>query len=461
MPRLRVLLLLGAALASSGCATRGSLVLSCPDLQPRAVEVSALDRSINCNAPGQTECLPGVAALDGPKALPARDFADDMASDIAAALADSPAVDAKAGAALPAAPAPRADVLLLSGGGQWGAYGAGLLQGLHGSGSPQDPVPRYGTLTGISTGTMQGLFIAGHRGGYSRAYDEMVRHYQPRRESEIVDRSPNWSAVIKGSVSGLKPLKALIETALDTPDTANLTLLEAIGRSDAPFYAGFVDFGANRLMTADMRRLARLPRSEARACVTAVALASAAIPMRFQQVRIRHREGKQTVDRTYADGGLVRSVFMARIASALEEGTQRAAAARGIHDVSTPTLFVLRNGPTFVEEARRRARLDGRNINAIAAVEETISSLVNRMEQDAIIGLRIDHPAGPIRFSTANGHDRFRWQPVDGPPQTGCTRRFDGTQFDPDFMRCLVAYGRLRAAEGPWSDLPEALSARK
>lgn len=48
------------------------------------------------------------------------------------------------------------DVLLLSGGGQMGAYGAGFLRGWHSRSS--EPMPRFDLVTGVSTGALQAPF---------------------------------------------------------------------------------------------------------------------------------------------------------------------------------------------------------------------------------------------------------------------------------------------------------------
>jgi predicted acylesterase/phospholipase RssA len=471
---LRAALIAGAAVTVSGCASRGSLVFDCPDLRPRPVAVTGLDAALNCDAPGRPACRLGDV-LESQTAAPA-DFADDLANAIAAA---PQSLDAAQRA--PRTPESQArghtDVLLLSGGGQWGAYGAGLLSRLNerGPAHPDNPIDRVAAVTSISTGTMQALYVAGHHGGFTDAFPELLKRYQPSRESEIVDRDWAGLALIKGSIAGLKPLQRMVEAALDETSAAagggRVSLLEAIARSPVPSYAGFVDFGANQLMTVDMRRLAAMKDNDgrasgrtARACITAVALASSAIPMRFQQIRIRHLDGGATVDRTYVDGGVNRGVFLARIADGMKRGSaMRVKPTQGapLDPGAPPTLYVLRNGPTHVEVESRRQKLDGRSYGAVTAVEETISAMVNRMEQDAIVGLRIDLPNGPVRFTTANGYDRFVWTEDSRPPQTGCQRKTDGTMFDPDFMRCLIAYGKATAIRGPWRDLPAAGSSTK
>ena len=54
---------------------------------------------------------------------------------------------------------PDCNVLLLSGGGQWGAYGAGLFDTLSRHSPDELALPGIGVITGISTGSLQALML--------------------------------------------------------------------------------------------------------------------------------------------------------------------------------------------------------------------------------------------------------------------------------------------------------------
>ena len=58
-----------------------------------------------------------------------------------------------------AADRPDCDVLLLSGGGQWGAFGAGLFDTLSRNSGNELALPGIGVITGISTGSLQALML--------------------------------------------------------------------------------------------------------------------------------------------------------------------------------------------------------------------------------------------------------------------------------------------------------------
>lgn len=444
----RLALLAGTAATLAGCATRGSLVMDCPELNPKLVE-SRHDEVLNCDAPGRPACKAGSRTLS------AAANADGMATAIAAAIA--------------AGQDGKQNVLLLSGGGQWGAFGAGLLNELNDpSGNlvqPENPLLNLSVSTCISTGCFQQLFLSAHLGGYAGALEKMETLYKPESEKELVNRNSKYLAVITGSLAGFKPLRRAIDRELQATDSSGKTLLDAIANAPVPAYAGFVDFAANQLMQVDLRELARLrDKKEARTCLAAVTLASSAIPFNYQQVRIRHRDGSSqnapTVLRTYVDGGVSRGVFFDQAAKGAQQGYTESVAKRQqlkLSDAIAPTIYVVRNGPTYVEVDLRREQLDRNDYNALTAVENVVSSLVNRMEQDSITGLRVNYPNGPIKFVTANGFHQFQWESKT----KGCPRTDSETFFETRFMACLAAYGHYKARNGPWTDLPISEAASK
>ena len=96
---------------------------------------------------------------------------------------------------------PDCNVLLLSGGGQWGAYGAGLFDTLsRKSGGEELALPNIGVITGISTGSLQTMMLMvaldPKQSPEMRrfAIDRMLWGYSPEKESDVVDHTglPTW-----------------------------------------------------------------------------------------------------------------------------------------------------------------------------------------------------------------------------------------------------------------------------
>lgn len=418
MPGWKYGLVLIFALPLAACATSGAIDIACRDFDhpdPRyslrqKLPPSALEQQIQSGgaeaAIARTELDAGIEAAIRP-------------------VTDRPVIDRPV-ADRETAPRGR-HYLLLSGGGQWGAFGSQFLAERH----RQGQLPPFRIITGVSTGGLQALFLGV---GTDQAFDALVSAYTPDREADIVDRHPQWQAAIRGSIAGLKPLKRRIEQRL-CPDTARPCLIDALAQSGKQILIGFVEADSGSFYYVDAVRVARLPdRAQARACLTAAALASAAMPVFFQQVRINGV--------TYYDGGVRQSVFEGRIAEGI--GRAEASLARSGGSVPAGQLFVVRNGPTtLAPDAGANAAADALT-NALRA--EAI--IVNQLEVGSIAALRLERPRDPIFLLTAQGWDRH-----PDPAQAGavCHKTDPAAMFDMGFMACLRDFGKNRAqGASPW-----------
>ncbi|MCI4591951.1 patatin-like phospholipase family protein [Sphingobium sp. BYY-5] len=397
----------------TGCATRGMLTVDCKNFDNYRVKLgkTALENDIH-NLAQDSERLD----LDV--------FRADLAETSGDAL-DGTARDEA--------------ILLLSGGGQWGSYGANFLRTLH----EKNKLPDFRIITGVSTGGLQSLFLAV---GTDAAYQLMTDNYAPTRESEVVHRNPQLLAIVTGSMAGLKPLKKKIERSL-CPDLSQRCFMDAIAESGRHAYIGFVEAESGDFYFVDAVKLAAIKdREQARTCLTGAALASAAMPAFFQQVKV----GKKV----YYDGGVRQSVFEARINKAAEELTsERVDRYLSTHPIRPEALandrrkalfgsarlpiFVVRNGPTTAKIDEKANDTGNLVTNALRA--ETI--IVNQLEIISIAALRIENPVGPIYLTTADGYDQEIIRP-DGTKGPRCEKRDSNAMFEPQFMQCLARYGQ-------------------
>jgi hypothetical protein len=324
-------------------------------------------------------------------------------------------------------------VLLLSGGGQWGAFGAGLLTTLAADEAVDRPNPV--AITGVSTGALQMLFIG------AGLEDPDVRTalraaYSPLRESEIVNRGGKLMAVVTGSMSGLRPLRKRIETAL-CPDAALASgapcpMLERIAQSNVIMLAGFVEAQSGRFQFADVNGIAAAPDLDARTkrqCIAGAALASVAMPVFFQQVKV--------AGKTYFDGGVRQSVFATFVQREIQSQMEQL-------NGGLP-LLVLRNGPTDMDADEKA----NRKLNALDAALRAEAILVNQVEVGSVASLRLQVPTGHIGFASADGWRDETLDPTDpaSPTCLALKTADKNAQFAPSFMRCLMAYGDRRARE--------------
>lgn len=426
----RALLVAMMALVLGGCATRGALRIDCPNFANYIVKMprSRLVEDIQADAgTGRV----GVQAL---AADPRTRFSLEasLAAGARSAMRPKTLLATEAAIATP----PGDAVLLLSGGGQWGAFGVGFLDRLR-SAHPGD-FPRARTITGVSTGGLQALFLAV---GTDQAFAALRQAYAPQSESDIVNRNPQWQAVITGSIAGLAPLKRKVLAALciDGSPAKGCPLIDALASdASADAFIGFVDAESGDFYYAPIKMMARtLPKAEAQQCIAGAAIASAAMPVFFQQVKVG--------DRVYYDGGVRQSVFETMVAArAYAEGRAAVAMAQAQGAATPPpppSLYVVRNGPTVLTDDASPQK----GADALTAALRAEAIVVNQLEVQSIADLRLADPTGAIWLVTADGFDR---------PPGSCVKDPKDAMFSPSFMACLTRFGGARAdRSSPWRAL--------
>lgn len=464
MKSMRFVLLFATSVLVSGCATRGSINITCAKFAPYVLARSQLVADIQSDAVATISVdsdridapptMPTPAMP--PETVPPKTGLETISASVSAMVLD----DARRaqGVGPLAATKPRA-ILLLSGGGQWGAFGSGFLGELKRLGGDREV--DFGVITGVSTGGLQSLFVAIDS---PEAYEALRVAYSPKRENLIVNRNPKPLAIVTGSLAGLKPLRKKIEAALCAGGdlNTNCPLITSLAKSGRSVFIGFVKANTGEFMYADATAIAktgdasasREARKNAQQCLTGIALASAAMPVFFQQVRIN--------EETYYDGGVRLSVFEQNTVTGIDNGVKKARdelLAKGVpaslaaSAITIPDLYVVRNGPTVLLGADgkpgKNNEADG-SADALTAAFRAESIVVNQLEVGSIAQLRLAHPRGVIRLVTADGYGRAR----PGDPD-GCEKP-KGVMFDPHFMLCLQRFGRAKAGrQAPWIELSE------
>ena len=433
------------ALALGGCATRGSIAITCEGFNKwvKPLPVSRLVQDIQADAQIKIELYPAksVGGVESDKAQ----------GPLEASLAEMVRLQTGGTNALDGG---GDSLLLLSGGGQWGAFGASYLSTLAELGG--SPAPNVRILTGVSTGALQALFIAIDD---PAAYEALKRAYLPTSEKEIVNRNSPALAALTGSVAGLKPLQRRIEAALCAPaDRGKCALIDALAYSKRRVFVGFVEAGTGEFVYADVSAIALSglsssatdgQRENAKQCLTGVVLASAAMPVFFQRVTINNR--------TYYDGGVRQSVFEAGVTESLAAALARVKfereKQRDFRPVLSPSIYVVRNGPTQLLGENGDPDVDtsaDEKADALTAAFRAEAIVVNQLEVGSIAALRLSHPTGPINLATADGyHMDFPLNDGSGAFQKACVKKKKkkGIMFDPEFMLCLQAFGRSKALQ--------------
>ena len=316
------------------------------------------------------------------------------------------------------------DALILSGGGQWGAYGAGVIDGWRDHGRHPARV-----VTGISTGALQATFAYLE----GRHYDDLlVKAYSIDDERQLVIRHGSLFFLRHGSTADIAPAKDYIRARVGPLLDAVKTEYDITHRQ---LFVGAVDGLSGRFHTFDLTRMAsELSGAERLDCYSAALLASASVPVVFRQTTINHRP--------WLDGGLRRALFLPEMVQQI--GNAKAAAKA--HGTLVPTdgrVYAIKNGITEPQSVETLpAKL-------LPTVNRLRSIVFNQLEQDSIdIAGVYAHRAGLRYFTTsADGWRNY-------PPCKDAVAGEEDRIFDPAFMRCMIAFGRSRWEDGrsPWTE---------
>jgi predicted patatin/cPLA2 family phospholipase len=319
----------------------------------------------------------------------------------------------------PAPPAPPSyDILVLSAGGQYGAYGAGFLAGW---GERTDLTPNRGDIdmvTGVSTGAMMATYAylgASLEATVRAKYDQLLKEQYTTLHNEDVFRKRGLLELLwANSIYDTAPLRARIEQFITT-DVLQAVVTEH-ERSNRLLFVGAVNVDTGQFEYFDLVAIAQQAKPENLTCYRAAVLASAAIPAAFTPVFINNW--------MYVDGGARRHAFF------LE---QAAAALPGVGG----NLFGILHGDLTIPTART-----GNNL--IGVVSRTVSIGTDQLMLDS--AYYVDAKARRWHYSP-------NWTAAT---ETGC--KTEGSdQFDPDLGTCLWKAGYARATRDPhpWKSLSE------
>lgn len=358
---------------------------------------------------------------------------------------------------------PTPSVLLLSGGGQWGAFGAGFLERLQASQNPRDRIAPV-IITGVSTGAIQSLFVA------AGDYKGLLAAYTAHKEGEYVRMHKGLSPLWRGSRASMGPLRDLLMARLTGADGSTGLLDElaeklkargTLGHGQTRLFIGAVDAGSGKFVVFDIGRMIRdkMPRRDdpkfdtsyhqLAECVTAAALGSSSIPVNFGQTRVATRDGGWHV---LYDGGVRQSVFYqrwmrsSRLAQKAFVQQQSTDKKDGKEPPRPLPIYVLRNGPSIA-----RPGADGlQSPSLLSSAERGYSLIVNQTEVMSVCSLRLSDAQGPIYVQTADSI--FSDPRFDGGTATNKWPP-DGSFFDQTYMNALAQQGSRVAAEHPWLHL--------
>jgi len=310
-------------------------------------------------------------------------------------------------------PLPRAYLLAISGGGDNGAFGAGLIVGWTEAGTR----PEFKVVTGVSTGALTAPFAF-----LGPEYDDQLRQvYTTISADDIRERRSFLNALFGDGLSDTTPLWNLIRRYIDEQ------MLEAIAEEYSKgrlLLIATTNLDAQRSVIWNIGEIAKSGHPEALNLFRRILIASASIPGAFSPVMI----DVEANSKRHVDGGTVAQVFIYPPSIKIEKVTEAYGVGR------ERILYVIRN-----------ARLDPqwasveRSILAISA--RAIESLIHTQGVGDLYVIYLQSQRDNIDYNLA-----FIPPDFDAPHKEN---------FDTVYMNQLFDYAYGLSKDGyPWEKYP-------
>jgi hypothetical protein len=369
------------------------------------------------------------------------------------------------------------NLLLMSGGGQWGAYGSGFLNGLYGgptgkptsgpASPPEIALGDYNDITGVSTGAIMTLavwsaVIHARRGqadaaraaladlktAYSYADPQLFR----TENTLIYALFSNGLLDPKGRLERLLKDKIAEETPLFETDPDTQVEVGAVNLTNGNFYSF---------------QLPEVVKAHASNCFSEILLASSAIPLAFPP---RFMDGEP-----YADGGIRYLLYADRFARNVmaESRSSRRPITLNIRMIINGNQSANDPGQDAAAAVDCDASAPGHASRCPPIANSLLGSfagmgsgegLVPRVAQDVMPGqIRLDSVyrlytrwrelglPGSFKFTYVSNEELANppagaglSSPCQAPPGT------TSEHFNPPFEACLFAIGRYKGAAGQW-----------
>lgn len=317
-------------------------------------------------------------------------------------------------------PLPPVAFLAVSGGGDNGAFGAGLLSGWTARGDR----PEFKCVTGVSTGALiapMAFLGSEYDGALNEAYTKVT-------QKDIFESRGMIGGFFSDAFADTVPMAKLIERYVTPPFLEAIAAEYSKGRL---LLIGTTNLDARRPIIWNMTAIAASKAFGAIELFRKVLLASAAIPGAFPPVLIDVELDGERFQEMHVDGGAMAQVFL--YPPSLKIGEM--SADRGIQ--RERHVYIIRNSrldPDWADVERRTFSIASR----------AISSLIHTQGLGDLYRIYLTTQRDGVDYNLAFiGSDFTMKHEAD---------------FDPAFMRALYDYGYGLAEQGyPWRKAPPGL----
>lgn len=312
---------------------------------------------------------------------------------------------------------PPSNLLALSGGGDNGAFGAGLLNGWTTSGTR----PEFLLVTGISTGALIAPFAF-----LGPKYDAVLRDlYTRNQRADIISIRSWWAVLTDDSVADTAPLRSQLRKHIDRAFLDEVAAEYAKGRE---LWISTTNLDARQRVIWNMTKLAASKHPRALDLFHDVMLASAAIPGAFPPVMFDVELDGKPHQEMHVDGGTMAQVFVYPPNVKLAELSKSEGGDRQRH------MYVVMNtriDPEWAQTERRVISIAGR----------AISSMIHTQGVGDLYRIYLTAQRDKVQFNMTHIPEDFQ--------------HLHPEEFDNSFMQALYERGyQLAISRRAWKQLP-------
>ena len=312
------------------------------------------------------------------------------------------------------------NILAVSGGGAYGAYTAGVLNGW----SRSNNRPIFDVVTGISTGALIApLAFLGPK------YDRDMRAYYTEVHQRDVFSIRSWATIpFRDAVASSAPLRRMIDNAMTEDAIKEIAVEHRKGRR---LYIGTTHLETRKTVVWDIGAIASKGGSDARKQVIDILVASCSVPGVFPPMPITMIVDGKPMTEMHVDGGVTTSVFVP--ASVLD------AIAKGHNATDLPgskaNLFAVVSGKYYPTQAPVKPRV-------IKLLKASGGAILHAQLRRDLANLALMSKLSGVTYHSLALRQDF---PVDD----------GGLEFDQKMMNQLFVEGLKVGLEGPiWDSNP-------
>lgn len=299
---------------------------------------------------------------------------------------------------------PRPYFLAISGGGDDGAYGAGLLAGWTARGDR----PQFSVVTGVSTGALSAPFAF-----LGPEYDEQLKSiYTETSAGDIFKPRGFMAAVAEDAMADSAPLRERIATFVDKRMVQRLA--EEYGKGRLLLILT-TNLDQGRSVIWNIGAIAASGHPGSRGLIVDILLASTAIPGVFPPVMINIVVDGKSYQEMHVDGGAVAQAFLYPPSFKLKATLKKL----GFKDAK-PVAYIIRNGRLYRPEENVQRQ-------TLKIAQQAIQTMTASSGMNDLYRMYLTAKRDAVVFNLAFVEDDFQL-PYKGP-------------FDKAYMNALYEHG--------------------